>query len=174
MTKTLAMTKKFTFRIGNLNDLNQIKDLTLNANMQYQNVLTKENVDTMDKNLSNVNTYKELFKTATCFVCENKSSIIGSAFLVPHGNPYKWFDAECSFIRLVAVHPKYEGNGIGKKLTQLCIDRAIETGENVITLHTSEFQNAARHIYESFGFIKIRDLDLVFGKKYYLYTLQLK
>jgi hypothetical protein len=40
-------------------------------------------------------------------------------------------------------------------------------------LHTSEFQNAARHIYESMGFIKLMDLELMFGKQYYLYILRL-
>jgi len=72
------------------------------------------------------------------------------------------------------VHPDFEGNGIGKKLTQLCIDHAKEMNEKVIALHTSAFQHAARHIYESLGFVKIKDLDLMFGKQYYLYTLQIE
>jgi hypothetical protein len=56
----------------------------------------------------------------------------------------------------------------------MCIDKARVMGENTIALHTSEFHDAARHIYESLGFVKLKDLDLIYGKKYYLYTLELK
>ncbi len=164
----------YTFRNGNNNDLEQIKKLTWLAYSQFENVLAEENVQGWKNNLNDDNTYLSLLQTSTCFVCENENKIIGSAFLIPHGNPFKWFDANCAYIRLVAVHPDFEGNGIGKKLTQLCIDRAKEMNEKVIALHTSEFQHAARHIYESLGFAKIKDLDLMFGKQYYLYTLQLE
>lgn len=167
------MHRELTFRNGNINDINQIKDLTLLAYMQFRNILTEENVAQWQDYLGNEKTYTELFKTAFCFVCENNDKIIGSAFIIPQGNPYKWFDANCSYIRLVAVHPAFGGKGIGRNLTQLCIDKAIEIGENTISLHTSEFQNAARHIYEKMGFVKLKDLDLMFGKQYYLYTLPL-
>lgn len=164
----------YTFTNGNNNDLEQIKKLTWLAYSQFENVLAEENVQGWKNNLNDDNTYLSLLQTSTCFVCENENKIIGSAFLIPHGNPFKWFDSNCCYIRLVSVHPDFEGNGIGKKLTQLCIDRAKEMNEKVISLHTSEFQHATRHIYESLGFVKIKDLDLMFGKQYYLYTLQVK
>jgi len=50
----------------------------------------------------------------------------------------------------------------------------IQDLEAIIALHTSEFQDAARHIYEGLGFKKIRDLEPSFGKQIYLYTLNLK
>ena len=168
------MHSELTYRNGNINNVNQIKELTLLAYMQFRDILTEENVIEWQEYLGNENIYTELFKTAFCFVCEYNNKIIGSAFLIPQGNPYKWFDAHCAYIRLVAVHPAFEGKGIGRNLTQLCIDKAKDIGENTIALHTSEFQNAARHIYEKMGFVKIKDLDLMFGKQYYLYTFQLK
>lgn len=163
-----------TFRNGNTNDIIQIKELTLLAYMQFKDILTEENATQWQDYLGNEKTYAELIKTAFSFVCEANNKIIGSAFIIPQGNPYKWFDANCSYIRLLAVHPAFEGKGIGRTLTQLCIDKAKEIGENTIALHTSEFQNAARHIYENMGFVKLKDLDLMFGKKYYLYTLQIQ
>ncbi len=168
------MITEYNFRNGNITDLNQIKDLTLLAYLQFRKVFSKEFVEEWGKILSYESTYAKLFETASCFVCEYGNNIIGSAFLIPSGNPYKWFDADSSYIRLVAVHPDFEGKGIGKKLTQQCIDEAKTTGENTIALHTSEFQHAARHIYESMGFVKIKNLDLMYGKQYYLYTLKIK
>jgi ribosomal protein S18 acetylase RimI-like enzyme len=168
------MNTLYTFRNGNHNYLNQIKNLTLLAYMKYRNVISIENAEVWEENLSDVNTYLKLFKIATCLVCESNSKIVGAAFLIPNGNPYKWFEADWAYIRLVAVHPDFEGKGIERKLTQMCIDLAKEMGEKVIALHTSEFQNAARHIYESSGFNRQTNLDLIYGKQYFLYTLQLK
>jgi ribosomal protein S18 acetylase RimI-like enzyme len=56
----------------------------------------------------------------------------------------------------------------------MCIDEARARGERTVMLHTSEFMDAARHIYESLGFKRIRDIGLRFGKMYYLYCLELK
>ena len=74
---------------------------------------------------------------------------------------------------MVGVHPTYTGRGIARKLTGMCIDKARELNENVITLHTSEFMDAARHIYESLGFTVLKELAPRLGKKYWLYTLDL-
>ncbi len=78
-----------------------------------------------------------------------------------------------SYIRMVGVHPHYAGRGIGKQLTQRCIDFAISSDEQVIALHTSEYMNAARHIYESLGFKQMKELEPRYGKRYWLYQLEL-
>ena len=168
------MKEAFTFRNGNSDDIDQIKKLTLFAYMQFRNVISDENAWVWEESLGNEMTYTELFHIATCFVSEYKGKIVGSAFLIPHGNPYKWFQSDWAYIRLVAVHPDCKGKGIGKQLTQLCIDASRSASEKTIALHTSEFQNAARHIYESVGFTKLMDLELMYGKQYYLYTLRLE
>ena len=153
-------------------DLHQIKFVTQEAYGQFNNLLSEENVKHWQSTLSNDATYLDLFSVATAFVAECRSEIVGVAFIVSHDNPYKWFDAAWSYIRLVGVLPGFEGKGIGKKLTQLCIDHAKEMGEKTVALHTSEFQHAARHIYESLGFTKVKEFAL-FDKKYWVYTLQL-
>jgi GNAT superfamily N-acetyltransferase len=142
------------------------------AYSQFQNILSEENILAWKNSLTYEKTYQELFETGACFLCEKENKIVGSAFLIPHGNPFKWFDADCCYIRLVAVHPDFEGNGIGKRLTEVCLNHAQETGEKIIALHTSEFQNAARHIYEKMGFQKQIEFEQ-FGKTYWLYKLQL-
>jgi ribosomal protein S18 acetylase RimI-like enzyme len=95
------------------------------------------------------------------------------AFLVPSGNPTKIYSAETSYIRMVGVHPEAEGKGIAQTLTRLCVDKAKETGEKTISLHSAEIMYAARHIYEKLGFKKIRMLDEHYGFKYWLYQLTL-
>lgn len=161
-----------SYRKGMPDDLVQIKELTLKAYGQFRNVISIENVKAWEENLSKDETYMDLFKIATCFVAVNDGKIAGAAFIIPHRNPYKWFDAEWSYIRLVGVLPELGGKGIGRKLTEMCVETAKANGEKTIALHTSEFQNAARHIYESMGFKKQKEFEL-YEKKYWVYTMPL-
>ncbi len=163
---------KISYRTGRAGDLNQVKGLTQRAYGQFRNVLSIDNVKAWEDSLGKDETYLDLFKIATCFVALSDENVIGTAFFIPHGNPFKWFDTEWSYIRLVGVLPEFEGQGIGRQLTLMCIDYAKECGEKTIALHTSEFQHAARHIYESLGFKKQKEIEL-FEKKYWIYTLEL-
>jgi GNAT superfamily N-acetyltransferase len=167
------MLTEYTYRTGDLTDINAIKNITWQAYSQFKDQITPENLDEWQKKLNNLPTYFQLLKTGTSFVCEYKNRLVGSAFFVPSGNLYKWFAADWSYIRLVAVHTDYEGRGIGQQLTQMCIDEAIKTGEKIIALHTSQFQHAARHIYGKLGFVQIRALDVMHNQTYYLYLLEL-
>ena len=124
--------------------------------------------------ISNELTYKNLISMSTVFTCKMGNEMVGMAFFVPHGNPTEIYDADWCYIRFVAVHPKYSGAGIAQHLTRLCIDKAKETNETIIALHTSEFMDAARHIYEKTGFRQLREIPPRFGKKYWVYTLALK
>jgi GNAT superfamily N-acetyltransferase len=161
------------FRQATVADLEQLRQLALDSYGQYKDLLGEKNWKAMQLILQNINTYQDLLNVASCFVCEKDNELIGMAFLVPSGNPTNIFSKEWSYIRLLGVHPRHEGNGTGRKLTQMCVDLAGRKDEKVIALHTSEFQDAARHIYESMGFKKYRDLNARFGKRFFLYTLNL-
>lgn len=95
------------------------------------------------------------------------------AFLVPHGNPTEIYDKDWCYIRFVTVDPDFAGQGVGKKLTVDCIDTARKNNEKIISLHTSELMDKARHIYESLGFEIVREIDQRLGKRYWLYKLDL-
>jgi len=135
--------------------------------------LRDDNWNKLKSHLTAENLFPGLLKTSRCFVCENKNEIIGMAFLVPNGNPTEVFQSDWSYIRMVGVNPKFKGNGIGKQLTQMCIDSAKNSKEKIIALHTSEYMNAARHVYESLGFKQTKELEPRYGKRYWLYKLEL-
>jgi GNAT superfamily N-acetyltransferase len=166
------MNKEYTYRLGTKSDIKKLQALGLISYGQFKNTLTEENWKKMEDNFSKEETFIDLLDIATCFVCEQKEDIIGMAFLIPHGNPNHLFGADCCYIRLVGVHPKYEGKGIGRKLTEMCVAFAKQSGEKIIALHTSEFQHAARHIYESLGFSKIKEFENL-GKTFWIYTLNI-
>ncbi len=168
------MEMNLIYREGTLKDLDKLKELGLISYGQFKNNLTENNWEKMNNFLSNINSYTDLFNNSKCFICEGSKEIIGMAYLVSKGNPTDIFDKDWCYIRMVGVDPKYSGNGIGKKLTQMCIEYAKKNNEQIIALHTSEFMNKARHIYEKIGFKVIKELAPRYGKKYWLYILDIK
>lgn len=166
-------TNNISYRIGTINDLDQLQELSIIANEQFQSALTPDNWEIFNGNLQDKQKLIDLLKIANCFVCIENDKIIGVAYLIPSGNPTDLFKSDWSYIRKVAVNPKNRGQGIAKSLTQMCIDFAKQNNEKTIALHTSEFMDAARHIYESIGFKVLKEISPIFGKKYWLYTLDL-
>ena len=162
------------FREGNIDDKEQLREIALASYGEFKKELTHENWNEFRSNLTSVESYANILKIAKCFVCETAGKIIGVAYFVPSGNPTDIFESSWSYLRMVGVHPDYQGNGIGNKLTQECIEFAKQSNEQIIALHTSEFMDSARSIYEKLGFKKIRELKPIFGKKYWLYQMELR
>jgi ribosomal protein S18 acetylase RimI-like enzyme len=163
-----------TYKEATLADKDQLKELGLISYGQYAMVLTPENWQILKGHLENEERLILQIQRATTFICCDGDRIVGMAYLVPQGNPDQVYEAGWSQIRTVGIHPDYEGRGIGRTLISMCIAQAKQNGEQTIALHTSEFMDAARHIYESFGFTKLKEIGPIFGKRYWLYTLHLK
>lgn len=107
-------------------------------------------------------------------VCTGEhDAIVGMAFLVPSGNLTDIFRGDWCYVRMVTVDANYNGMGIGRMLMLNCIARASVLGETTIRLHTSEFMNKARYINESMGFKVVGEPEQRFGKRYWLYKLDL-
>lgn len=62
-------------------------------------------------------------------------------------------------IRILAVHPASRGQGLGRFLVRECIDRARALKIPAIYLFTGTFMQAARRLYESFGFRRAPEYD---------------
>lgn len=166
---------ELNYRSANLSDAEQLKMLAINSWSQFKNDLTPEFWKELYTNLSNKNTFTTLIENSKSFVCETTSKeIVGMAFLVSSGNPTDIYDTNWSYIRYVSVNPKYRGYGIGRKLTQKCIDYAKENNERYIALHTSIMMINARHLYENLGFKILNELEPRLGKQYWLYLLNLE
>ncbi|MGZ4090150.1 MAG: GNAT family N-acetyltransferase [Bacteroidia bacterium] len=161
------------YRKGNIHEGAVFRDLGFTSYSVYKNILAPLHWETLKNNLLNEDMWINLLETSVPFVCENNNTVVGMAFLVPSGHPTDIYPTDSSYIRMVGIHPDYAGKGIAKKLTQMCIDEARQNGEKVIKLHTSEFMDAARHIYTNLGFTIEKQIPDRFGKKYWLYALNL-
>ena len=161
------------YRIVEEKDIEALKALALVSYGRLKNEMSPENWIEMQSVLNSDQNFPVMVRNCFGFVCEENDQLLGMAFLVPHGNPTKIYSPDTSYVRMVGVHPDAGGRGIAQTLTQLCIDKAKETGEKMISLHSAEIMYAARHIYEKLGFKKIRLLDEHYGFKYWLYRLDL-
>lgn len=64
-----------------------------------------------------------------------------------------------SGIRLLGVDPRFRGMGVGKALTNACIQLARDKAHEQIILHTTQAQRVAWKLYEKLGFRRSEDLD---------------
>ena len=161
-----------TYRKADARDFQQLKALGLQSYTEYQQVLSDDNWQKLNTILHSDQNLDDLMQQSTVFVCEHEAAIVGMIYLVASGNPTKLFKSEWSYIRFLGVRPEYRGKGIGKVLTEQCIDHAIANGEKQLALHTGEFMHAARAIYEKRGFQIVEEIEY-FGKRYWIYLLEL-
>ena len=169
------MSNELIFRAADSADIEQLIALGLLAYGQLASQLSTEGWEQMKTGIGNTEMWQDILGKAKGFVCcTGTNDIVGMAFLVPSGNP--WGDIypnDWSYIRMVGVHPEFGGRGIGRKLTQQCIEAAKQSEEHTIALHTSEVMDAARHIYEGLGFYVVREIESRFGIRYWLYRMAL-
>ena len=167
------MAEELACRLAQSTDLAALQQLAQVSYGVYRQVLSAEGWNQLNLQLQRPDLMSDLLNIAKGFVCTEDNIIRGMAFLVPSGNPNDIYPADWSYIRMVGIDPACSGRGIARQLTRLCIQQAKEQGEHTIALHTSEFMDAARHIYESMGFKIVKEIPERFGKRYWLYRMPL-
>jgi ribosomal protein S18 acetylase RimI-like enzyme len=101
--------------------------------------------------------------------------LLGVVVYVPPGNSDGiTIPAEWATIRMLAVSPESRGRGIGKALTQACINRARRDGAQAIGLTTGAMMRIALPMYERMGFYKEAELGTRMGISHARYVLMLK
>lgn len=63
--------------------------------------------------------------------------------------------------RLLAVGNKNRGQGIGKQLTQACINIAKEENQQQLIIHSTKAMQIAWKMYEKLGFIRYSKIDFI-------------
>jgi GNAT superfamily N-acetyltransferase len=102
-----------------------------------------------------------------CWIAEMDGEVVGSVFLVRKS-------PTVAKLRLLIIHPKARGQGLGRRLTRACIRFARRAGYRKIVLWTQSHLIAARAIYERENFkLKSRQEHFSFGKRLVAETWEL-
>lgn len=73
-------------------------------------------------------------------------------------------EADASGFRLLAVSRDSQGQGIGKLLTQACIEKGRARKHRFVVIHSTKAMQTAWQMYEKLGFIRSEDLDFMQGE----------
>ena len=107
-------------------------------------------------------------KFERCWIAEMAGEFVGSVFLVRKS-------PAVSKPRLLIIHPKARGQGLGRRLTRACIRFARAAGYRKMVLWTQSHLAPARAIYEAEGFRRVSsEKHRSFGKRLVAEVWQLR
>jgi ribosomal protein S18 acetylase RimI-like enzyme len=97
------------------------------------------------------------------------------AYVPPFREPRAdFFRPEWPIIQMLVVDPAARKRGIGRRLTEACIERARQAGAAAIALHTSPAMEVALGLYLRMGFALEFKVPDRFGVPYAVYLKPLR
>jgi ribosomal protein S18 acetylase RimI-like enzyme len=152
-------------------DAPAINDLCLQAYQEFESVIGSSNWQQLRETLARA---AELSNRGEIILAENAEGLAGMVVYVAPGAPARGkLPATWASLSALAVSPRCRGLGIGRKLTEECIERARRDGAIAIRLTTSEMMTVAQPMYLRMGFQLDADLGLRFGVNEVRYVLRL-
>lgn len=115
-----------------------------------------------------VGTMSRFAETAEIVVAE-ADELVGAVVYVGPNVAKSAVFGQAPAIRMLSVSPTFRGRGVGRALTQACIDRAARDGSQRIGLHTSPAMATALSLYLAMGFVKAQDIEPIQGVPYAVY-----
>jgi len=150
-------------------DAIQLNDVALAAFLQFENQYSD-----WPAMANGVSKMSELAESGEIIVAEDDARIVGGVVYVSGGKPKAaYFDQSWPIIRMLVVTPAGRGRGIGRRLTEECIERARRDRAPLIALHTTPIMTVAQPMYLRMGFELIRNSPPIFGVPYAVYTKSL-
>ena len=151
-------------------DSEAVNALALRAFEQYRGVYS--DWETLERAVGRTS---DLAAESELLVAEEGGRIAGAvAYCPPFSEPRAgFFEPHWPLIRMLVVGPEARGRGLGRSLTEACIERASRDGAAAIALHTSPAMEAALSLYLRLGFRLERRVPDRFGVPYAVYLLEL-
>jgi GNAT superfamily N-acetyltransferase len=139
-------------------ELDEVSSLLRDAYQQYENFIPPER---WKNYLADIIDVRSRLDESDLIVAELDHKLMGTVTLYLDGSrsfPDEW-PKGWAIVRLLAVHPKYRGQGIGYALMEECIRRCRQAKVASIGLHTAEIMDIACRMYEKMGFVRFPESD---------------
>lgn len=151
-------------------DADDVNAVALAAFAQYRGIY--QDWETLTRGVGSMTS---LADHADVIVAEEGGRVIGAvAYCAPGSTPRAdFFEPEWPIVRMLVVEPSARGRGVGRRLTDECIERAKRAGAPLISLHTSPAMQVALNMYLKIGFKLERVVPPRSGVPYAVYTLHL-
>jgi GNAT superfamily N-acetyltransferase len=107
---------------------------------------------------------------------DEADAVVGGIAYVPGPGPLAWFDEpDIAGLRMLAVAPEAQGQGVGAALIGASVARALAEGKRQLLLHTTRPMTTAHRLYGRAGFRRdpARDKVLTDGLHLLAYALDL-
>jgi len=153
---------KLTIREATASDDAAVGELLVEA---FRNQYAKKLPDVFDppERLADLRNQSEKRDRATVLVAEVEGAIVGTVAIYPAGAPGSeaWIEGAAD-LRLLAIHPGFQGQGLSKQLLDAAELRARSWGVSAICLHTRREASGVARLYSGRGYLRDEagDLDL--------------
>jgi GNAT superfamily N-acetyltransferase len=112
-------------------------------------------------------------KEAELLVAEDEAVVGFVGYVAPGGEREDIFEPSWALIRLLSVEPAARRRGIGRALSEACMERARCDGASVIAVHVTPVMSVALGMCLRMGFMHTREIPQRNGLPYAVYTLHL-
>lgn len=148
----LHMVLMDVIRKADIDDLEAIEDIAIESYSIYLKRMNKAPAPMLED-------YKKLIQNQLVYVLENESIIIGFLVLIPK--------SEALVLDNIAIHPKYQSKGYGKKLMSFAEETGRTMGFNEIHLYTNVKMVENLGIYRHLGWVEYeRRTDVGYDRVY--------
>ena len=150
--------KRLLIRNARSDELDEVSLLLKDAYQQYENFIRPE---AWKSYLEDIMDVRSRLGKSDLIVAEVNHRLAGCVTLYLNGAqslPEVWH-RDSSVLRLLAVHPAYRDQGIGRALMEECIRRCRQAKVAAIGLHTTDAMDIARKMYERMGFVRVPESD---------------
>lgn len=158
------MSTEISIREAQANELEAVGHLMIDVYSQLEGFPSPEEMPDYYEMLANVGERIEQADTKIFAAFSSTNELLGAVVYFGNmkdyasGGPDIEID-KASGIRLLAVGNNARGLGVGKSLTQVCIQEAKDNGHSQVILHSTKVMNVAWAMYEKMGFKRFEQLD---------------
>jgi ribosomal protein S18 acetylase RimI-like enzyme len=160
------MTSSFSIRSAHPHEFSEIGKLIVEAYSQLDGFPKESDMPNYYKMMANVGELTHKPEAELLVAVSSEEKIVGAVVYFGDVQYYgsggmATKEKNAAGFRLLAVSIGAQGQGIGKLLTQACIQKSKDKKRGHLILHTTKAMQTAWRMYESLGFSRSADLDFV-------------